>query len=70
MLRDNAQALEAHSRTADRVHGWTAQRQQGSQVNVQVNVPMPTQQEREEMRALDAKLDAFAKLLKTSSHVS
>ena len=38
MIRDNAQALEAHSRTADRVHGSKAQRQteSGTQVNVQV----------------------------------
>ena len=35
-------------------------------VAVQVDVPMPTQAERDEMRSLDAKLDAFAKLLKTS----
>jgi hypothetical protein len=33
-------------------------------VAVQVNVPMPTQAEREEMRQLDAKLDAFAKLIR------
>jgi len=28
------------------------------------NIPMPTAEERAEMRALDDKLDAFAKLLK------
>jgi hypothetical protein len=62
--RDKAQALECHNRNADRTHGWSAARQQGSMVAVQVNVPMPTQAEREEMRQLDAKLDAFAKLIK------
>jgi hypothetical protein len=36
-------------------------------VNVNIaNIPMPTKEEREEMRALDRKLDAFAKLIKTS----
>ena len=64
--RDKAQALECHNRNADRTHGWSAARQQGSMVAVQVNVPMPTQAERDEMRSLDAKLDAFAKLIKTS----
>jgi hypothetical protein len=34
-------------------------------VNVNIaNIPMPTEEERAEMRALDAKLDAFAKLIK------
>jgi len=38
-----------------------------SAVNVSIaNIPMPTEEERAEMRALDAKLDAFAKLIKTS----
>ena len=70
LVRDTAQALECHNRNADRTHGWTVGRQQGSMVAVQVNVPMPTQEEREEMRSLDAKLDAFAKLLKTSRQKS
>ena len=64
LVRDTAQALEAHNRNADRTHGWSAARQQGSMVAVQVNVPMPTQAERDEMRSLDAKLDVFAKLLR------
>ena len=34
-------------------------------VNVNIaNIPMPTEEERAEMRALDAKLDAFARMLK------
>ena len=34
-------------------------------MNVNIaNVPMPTEEERAEMRALDAKLDAFASILK------
>jgi hypothetical protein len=34
-------------------------------VNVNIaNIPMPTEEERAEMRALDAKLDAFAAMLK------
>ena len=68
--RDKAQALECHNRNADRTHGWNAARQQGSMVAVQVNVPMPTQEEREEMRQIDARLDAFAKLIKTSRQKS
>src|SRR5215468_5183801 len=68
--RDKAQALECHNRNADRTHGWSAARQQGSMVAVQVNIPMPTQAERDEMRSLDDKLDAFAKLLKTSRQKS
>ena len=40
-------------------------------VNVNIaNIPMPSEEERAEMRALDAKLDAFAKLLKTSTPFS
>jgi hypothetical protein len=43
------------------VHGWN----QPPAVNVNIaNIPMPTQEERAEMRVLDAKLDAFAKLIK------
>src|SRR5215467_8101011 len=39
LVRDTAQALECHNRNADRTHGWSAARQQGSMVAVQVNVP-------------------------------
>jgi hypothetical protein len=39
-----------------------------SAVNVNIaNIPMPTEEERAEMRALDRKLDAFAAMLKRSS---
>ena len=62
--RDKAQALECHNRNADRTHGWTAGRQNGAQIAVQVNVPLPTAEEREEMRQIDARLDAFAAMLK------
>jgi hypothetical protein len=62
--RDKAQALECHNRNADCTHGWSAARQQGSMVAVQVNIPMPTAEEREEMRQLDRSLDAFAKLIR------
>jgi hypothetical protein len=34
-------------------------------VGVQVNLPLPSAEEREEMRAIDAKLDAFVKKYKT-----
>ena len=47
--------------SAAQLHGWN----QPAAVNVNIaNIPMPTEEERAEMRALDAKLDAFAKLLK------
>jgi len=46
------------------VHGWN----QPAAVNVNIaNIPMPTEEERAEMRALDAKLDAFAAMLKRGS---
>ena len=49
--------------SAAQVHGWN----EPAAVNVNIaNIPMPTREEREEMRQLDAKLDAFAKLIKTS----
>jgi hypothetical protein len=47
--------------SAAQVHGWN----QPAAVNVNIaNIPMPTEEERAEMRALDAKLDAFAAMLK------
>ena len=55
-----AVALEKHAKVAQVAPGWTPQ---GVAVAVQVNVPMPTPEERAEMRSLDAKLDAFAKLI-------
>jgi hypothetical protein len=42
------------------LHGWN---QPAVNVNI-ANIPMPTEEERAEMRALDAKLDAFAAMLK------
>ena len=47
--------------SAAQLHGWN----QPAAVNVNIaNIPMPTEEERAEMRALDAKLDAFAQLIK------
>ena len=47
--------------SAAHLHGWN----QPAAVNVNIaNIPMPTAEERAEMRALDAKLDAFAAMLK------
>lgn len=47
--------------SAAQLHGWN----QPPPVNVNIaNIPMPTQEERAEMRALDRKLDAFAAMLK------
>jgi hypothetical protein len=46
---------------AAQLHGWN----EPAAVNVNIaNIPMPTQEERAEMRALDAKLDAVAAMLK------
>ena len=42
--------------SAAQLHGWN---QPAVNVGVQVNVPLPTEEEREEMRAIDRKLDAF-----------
>jgi hypothetical protein len=36
-------------------HGWNVQ----PALNAGVNLPLPSAEEREEMRAIDAKLDAF-----------
>jgi len=47
--------------SAAQLHGWN----QPAAVNVNIaNIPMPTEEERAEMRALDRKLDAFAAKLK------
>src|SRR5262249_27880247 len=46
--------------SAAQLHGWN---QPAVNVNI-ANIPMPTEEERAEMRALDAKLDAFAAMLK------
>jgi hypothetical protein len=43
------------------LHGWN----EPASVNENIaNIPMPTEEEREEMRAIDAKLDAFVKKYK------
>ena len=47
--------------SAAQLHGWN----QSARVNVNIaNIPMPTEEERAEMRGLDKKLDAFAAILK------
>ncbi len=47
--------------SAAQLHGWN----QPPPMNVNIaNIPMPTAEERAEMRALDRKLDAFAAMLK------
>ena len=47
--------------SAAQLHGWN----QPAGVNVNIaNIPLPTAEERAEMRALDAKLDAIAAKLK------
>src|SRR5262245_49385825 len=61
--RARAIALQNHGRNAQIVHGWNVPHPT-SNVAVQVNVPLPTAEERSEMRALDAKLDAIAAKLK------
>jgi hypothetical protein len=45
--------------SAAQLHGWNVQ--PAVNVGVQVNVPMPTEEERAEMRAIDAKLVAFVR---------
>jgi hypothetical protein len=54
-------ALEKHGRIASIAHAWQSQ---AVNVGVQVNVPMPDAKEREEMRAMDAKLDEIAARLR------
>ena len=58
-----AVALEKHARVASIAHNWSTQ-----QVNVGValNVPLPDETERAEMRAIDAKLDAIADRLRNA----
>ena len=49
--------------SAAQLHGWN----HPAAVNVNIaNIPMPTAEERAELRALDAKLDAFARSLKST----
>ena len=58
-----AVALQAHNRTADTTHGWTASRQQ-NQTQVAVQVVMPTPEEQAQRKAEHAKLDEIAALLR------
>lgn len=58
-----SQALLNVSKTGDTVHGWTAQRQQGTQVQVAV-VNMPSAEERAERKQMHNALDAIARSLK------
>lgn len=58
---DRAIALEKHGRNASVAHSWNSNMQT---VAVQVNVPMPSKEERDEMRSMDAKLDAIAARLR------
>jgi len=55
-------ALEKHGRIASIAHRWQSE---AVNVGVQVNVPMPSEAERDEMRSIDAKLDAIAERLKS-----
>ena len=48
--------------SAAQLHGWN--QPAGVNVGVQVNVPLPTAEERAEMNAIDRKLDAIAAKLK------
>jgi hypothetical protein len=59
--RDTAIALQNHDKNIALAHNWGAQ---NVAVAVQVNVPMPTAEERAEMREMDRKLDAIAAKLK------
>lgn len=59
---DRAIALEKHARTASIAHAWNVA--PATNVALQVNVPLPTAEERSEMRSIDAKLDAIAAKLK------
>jgi hypothetical protein len=65
--RDGDHVVNASARLKDvvssaaQLHGWN----QPASVNVNIaNIPLPSAEERAEMRALDAKLDAIAAKLK------
>ena len=66
--RDTAIALQNHGKNLQMAHQWWPN-VQGVNVGVQVNVPMPTEAEREEMRQLDRKLDAIAAKLKAAAQL-
>src|ERR1041384_2501276 len=56
--RDRAIALQNHAKNLQLAHQCFPQTQ-GTNVAVQVNVPLPSLEEREQMRQLDRKLDAL-----------
>src|SRR5215831_10975074 len=64
--RDGDEVVNASARLKDvvssavQLHGWNAQT--GVNVGVQVNVPMPTAEERAERKAIHAKLDQIFRL--------
>ena len=67
MQNDGDDVVNVSSRLKDvvssaaQLHGWN----QPAGVNVNIaNIPMPTEEEREEMRSIDAKLDAIAAKLR------
>jgi hypothetical protein len=62
--RDKAQALECHNRNADRTHGWSAARQQ-SQVQVAVQVNMPTPEEQAQREADHKRMDELTARLRS-----
>jgi len=63
--RDGDEVVNVSARLKDvvssaaQLHGWKVQ--PATNVAVQVNLPMPTEEEKAEMRAIDKKLDAFVK---------
>jgi len=56
-----AVALEKHGRVAAIAHNWGSAQ---ANVAVQVNVPLPSAEERKEMRSIDEKLDQIAAKLR------
>lgn len=54
-------ALEKHAKIASVAHQWNAN---NVSVGVAVSVPLPSEDERKEMRSIDAKLDAIAAKLR------
>jgi len=60
--KETSQALLNTARTADVVHGYTAARQQGVSVQI-ANVIMPTEEEKAQRKAIDAKLDEITRRL-------
>ena len=59
--KDKSIAVLNAARTGDVVHGWTAERTQGVNVGVQVNIPLPTAEEIAERKAIHDKLSLIFK---------